>query len=92
MTTVEHLESVAQQLAARLRDDDPEAVARWLHAELPDPADWFRLCFALAAAVPDDRTWRHLIAWTEGSTARHRNRLIDQLTQERYGPRPRRAA
>ena len=64
MTTVEHLESVAQQLAARLREDDPEAVARWLVYELPDPADWFRLNFALAIAYPIDRTWRQATAWT----------------------------
>jgi hypothetical protein len=64
MTPVEHLESVAQQLAARLREDDPESVARWLVSELPDPADWFRLNFALAIAYPIDRTWRQATAWT----------------------------
>jgi len=64
VTTVEHLESVAQQLAARLREDDPESVARWLVSELPDPADWFRLNFALAIAYPIDRTWRQATAWT----------------------------
>lgn len=37
---------------------------------LPDPSDWFRLCFVLAAAVPDDRPWRHLTAWAAiGPTA-----------------------
>jgi len=68
MTPVEHLESVAQQLAARLRDDDPEAVARWLAYELPDPADWFRLNFALAAAYPIGRTWRQATAWTRSGS------------------------
>ena len=63
------LEQIAAQLAGRVRDDDPEANARWLTAALPDPADWFRLCFALAAAVPDDRTWSQLVAWTEDQPA-----------------------
>lgn len=63
MTEVERLEQIAQQLVARMRDDDPEANGHWLAAELPDPQDVFRLCFVLAAAVPDDRSWRQLVAW-----------------------------
>ena len=92
MTDVARLESVAQQLAARLRDDDPESVARWLVSELPDPADWFRLNFALAAAYPIDRTWRQATAWVGGRESVKRSRLVDKLYQERYGPRPRRVA
>ena len=64
MTEAE-LESIAQQLVARLRDDDPEAVNRWLCSQLSNPNDWFRLCFVLAAAVPIDESWRSLTAWTE---------------------------
>lgn len=64
---IDRLESVAAQLAARVRDEDPEDNRCWLENELPDPADWFRLCFALAAAVPDDRTWTELTAWHTGA-------------------------
>jgi hypothetical protein len=62
MTEAE-LESIAQQLVARLRDDDPEAVNRWLSLVMPNPTDWYRLCFVLAAAVPDDQRWSELTAW-----------------------------
>ena len=60
----DRLAELAAQLVVRIRDDEPQANARWLAAQLPDPADWFRLCFALAAAVPDDQPWHHLTAWT----------------------------
>lgn len=63
MIDADQLEQIAQQLAGRVRDDDPEANARWLTNILPDPADWFRLAFALAAAVPDDKPWTELVAW-----------------------------
>jgi len=66
MTDVEELEQVAQELMLRVRDYDPEDNQRWLTFRLPDPADWFRLCFVLACAVPDDRTWRELTAWADG--------------------------
>jgi hypothetical protein len=59
----ETLAEVAQDLVIRVRDDTPEANASWLTSTLTDPADWFRLCFVLAAAVPDDKPWRHLTAW-----------------------------
>jgi hypothetical protein len=61
---VPRLEAIAQQLAARVRDEAPDTVARWLHGELPDPADWWRLCFVLACAHPADRGWRQLTEWT----------------------------
>lgn len=64
MTPVNELARIATQLVSRIRDDEPDANARWLAALLPDPGDWFRLAFVLAAAVPDDRTWRQLTAWT----------------------------
>ncbi len=65
---VAHLDSIAQQFAGRVHDDDPEANLRWLRAELgTDPraplSDTERLCFALAHAVPTDKTWSELTAW-----------------------------
>jgi hypothetical protein len=60
----DRLAEIAVELAVRVRDDDPEANGRWLRTQLPNPADWFRLAFTLAAAVPDDRTWSELTAWT----------------------------
>jgi hypothetical protein len=62
--SVDELAGIAVELAGRIRDDDPVANGRWLRAVLPDPGDWFRLAFVLAAAVPDDRSWRQLTAWT----------------------------
>jgi hypothetical protein len=59
----EELESIAVQLAVRVRDDEPEANGLWLAEVLPDPVDWFRLCFVLAGAIPDDRSWNVLTAW-----------------------------
>lgn len=66
MTDLALLEAVAVQLVSRVRDDDPDANARWLHTQLPNPTDWRNLAFVLAAAVPEDRTWRQLTAWTRG--------------------------
>lgn len=60
----ERLARVAAQLVARVRSDDPAANGRWLASQLPDPADWFRLAFVLAAAVPDDQAWGQLTEWT----------------------------
>jgi proline racemase len=62
--TEDELSSIAQQLVGRLREDDPEAVNRWLCSVLPSSVEWFRLCFVLAAAVPDDESWKNLTAWT----------------------------
>jgi hypothetical protein len=64
VVTEDELSSIAQQLVGRLREDDPEAVNRWLCSVLPSSVEWFRLCFVLAAAVPDDQTWATLTAWT----------------------------
>lgn len=60
---VERLARIAVELTVRVRDYDPETNGRWLRALLPEPADWFRLAFVLAAAVPDDRSWNDLTAW-----------------------------
>lgn len=64
MTDADRLAEVAAQLAARLREFSAEDNARWLAFTLPNPNDWFRLNFALAAAVPIDRTWLQLTSWT----------------------------
>ena len=71
--TLAELESIAQQLAARVRDDEPEANLRWLRAELgTDPnapiSDEERLLFLLAAAYPIEQTWRQATAWTRKSS------------------------
>lgn len=67
MTDLPRLESVAQQLAARIRDDEPWMVHAWLARELPDPADWYRLCFVLACAVPVEPRWSELTAWAKAA-------------------------
>lgn len=66
MDDVDRLAQIAAQLAGRVREFDATSNGVWLAAMLPDPADWFRLAFVLAAAVPDDRTWLDLTAWTTG--------------------------
>lgn len=53
---------VAAQLAAKVRDDEPEAVARWLCGEL-DSVDRWRLLFMLAAMVDVSQTPGELLAW-----------------------------
>jgi hypothetical protein len=60
----DRLAAVAAELAVRVRDDDPEANSRWLAAVLPTYQERFDLLFVLAAAVPDDRSWTALTAWT----------------------------
>lgn len=59
---VRRLEQIAQQLVARVRDDPPDANARWL-AAVTDADERNALLYVLAAAVPDDRTWSQLTAW-----------------------------
>ncbi|MEU8821824.1 hypothetical protein [Actinoplanes sp. NPDC048796] len=61
---VAELERIAFQFAARVRTCDPEDNRRWLVELLPDPHDWFRLNFVLAAAVPEDRPWSEMTRWT----------------------------
>lgn len=70
MVDVERLESIAQQMAAKIRDEDPERILVWLRDQLDiDPrlpvSDLERLVFVMAAAIPDDRPWSRLIAWIE---------------------------
>ena len=61
--SADDLARIAIELANRVRDVDPERNGTWLAAVIPEPGDWFRLCFVLAAAIPDDRPWSHLTAW-----------------------------
>jgi hypothetical protein len=61
--TPDYLASLALELSYRVRQDDPEDNGRWLAKRLPNPADWFRLAFVAAAAIPQDRTWRELTDW-----------------------------
>lgn len=58
----ERLAHVAAQFAARLRDDDPDSVARWLCTTLDGSERW-QLMFMLAAMVPVDQTPGQLLAW-----------------------------
>jgi Homeodomain-like domain len=66
---VDRLASVAVQLAARVRDENPEDVGLWLAGQVPDPADWFRLAFVQAAAVPVDVPWSELTSWARDLVA-----------------------
>ena len=75
----DRLAAVACDLVQRVRDDDPDDVNRWLTLTLSDPADRWSLLFVLAAAVPDDRPFTHLTAWTVG-----RQRVVGELVAERY--------
>jgi hypothetical protein len=65
---VDRLASVAAQLVARVRDEDPDAVGLWLAQQLPSPDQWWQLAFVLAAAVPLDRPFSHLTAWARMAT------------------------
>lgn len=77
----DRLAKVAAELVVRVRDDDPEANLRWLTNTLRTHEERVHLLFVLAAAVPDDRPWQALTAWT----------LMDlspptSLLTERFGP------
>lgn len=53
---------VAAQLAAKVREEEPEAVARWLCGELDGLERW-QLLFLLAAMVDVAQTPAELLAW-----------------------------
>ena len=59
----DRIAAVAVELVQRVRDDAPEDYGRWLHNTVSDE-DWPALAVVLAAAVPTDRPWGHLTAWT----------------------------
>ena len=65
MTDLDRLAEIAQELVVRVRDEDPQSNGRWLEATTTDEDRW-ALLFVLAAAVPDDRPWKHLTLWTYG--------------------------
>ena len=67
------LEAIAQQLAARVREDDPDANQRWLHTQTT-AAEREHLLYVLAAAVPDDKPWVELVAWIDGGATERRRR------------------
>lgn len=71
----ERLAHVAAQFAARLRDEDPEAVARWLCAELDGVERW-QLLFMLAGMVPVDQTPAQLLSWFYDQRQQARARRI----------------
>lgn len=82
---VDKLASIAQQLAGRVRDDDPIANQRWLHL-LTTPEEREALLYLLAAAVPVDVPWTQLTAWARISAKvkddpeviAERNRVLDE--------------
>lgn len=63
------LQTIAAQLAGRVREDAPEDFQRWLRhamddAGLRDEDGWMGLAIVASCAVPVDRPFRHLVAWT----------------------------
>lgn len=58
----DRLAEIAVELVVRVRDDEPNAVHRWLRAVVADN-DMMALAVILAAAVPEDRTWDQLTSW-----------------------------
>ena len=58
----EHLAHIASQFAGRIRDDNPEAVARWL-CSVTDGVERWQLLFMLAAMVPVEQTEAQMLAW-----------------------------
>ena len=73
------LAHVAAQLAARVREEEPEAVARWLCGELDGLERW-RLLFMLAAMVPVEQTPAQLLAWFWDRQRREQaRRVIDAV-------------
>lgn len=95
------LESIAQQLVARVRDTDPHDNRRWL-ANTTTAEEREALLYVLAAAVPDTQRWSDLTAWCSGGAdpfkaARQemRRKALMQADPARYRGRyggPRRAA
>jgi len=87
----DQLERVAQELVLRVRDDEPDGNGRWL-AAVTDEHDRWALLFILAAAVPDDRSWKHLTLWTYGlggpdtdDAVQARRRVLLEETDGRAG-------
>jgi hypothetical protein len=73
------LELLAQTLMLRVRDEGPEDNAEWW--DTLSPREQRAVAFILASAVPDDRPWSDLIAWTdpEGAVERRRQQWREAL-------------
>jgi hypothetical protein len=82
---VAELEKIAAQLAGRVRDDDPEANARWLAAHVHGADEWRALAIILAAAVPVTEPFSRLVAWTRLDWERieHRRAVLDEALHPR---------
>lgn len=84
----DRLEQLAQELIIRVRDEPADANGRWLQA-VTDEQDRWALLFVLAAAVPDDRPWRHLTMWTYGTGGPDTPEVIEERRRalaEEVGP------
>jgi hypothetical protein len=80
-TRADRLAEIAAQFAVRIRDDDPDDVAAWLVAQLPDPADLWRLLFVQAAANPATRLgFSRAVRWASPPTDPTH---IDEIAVER---------
>ena len=93
---VEKLESIAQQLVARVHEDDPEANLRWLRSELEihpnlPMSDTERLLFVVACAVPLTR-WSELTEWARATTPEYIRLRREGVDRDLKGGRGRRAA
>jgi hypothetical protein len=67
----DRLAAVANALAARVGDYGTDDNLEWLLEQLPDPADWLRLNFVLAAAHPVNRIgWDTLVDWARRGETR----------------------
>ena len=82
----DELAAIAAQLCGRIREDSAEDNARWLAEVLPDPADWFRLNFAMGAAVPVDVPWLTLTEWT-ARRGRRAHPAVRELGLKPHGTR-----
>lgn len=91
------LAGIVQQLITRVRDDDPDAVMRYLDGALADwvdearlsPVDELKALVILAAChIPEDRTPRELLAWWTGEPILPPPPSPAQLMVERFGARP----
>jgi hypothetical protein len=97
MIDPDRLASIAIGLAVRVRDDEPEANARWLASQIQTPDEMRALVFVLAAAVPIEVPWSVLTDWTTKlggpdtvAAIEERRRLLDEAL--RPNARRRRAA
>lgn len=67
----ERLMHLAARLAARVRTEPADTNGQWLRTELPDPQQWWKMMFILAAAVDHTKPWRHLTGWVLLSNRPH---------------------